>query len=262
MKKESNEVKKQSNWFRKVLVLSLLLSILFLPINTSGVSAQSTPIEIKATSSAQIKTTLTPETPTTSTGSATEDIRQKVREKIENIAKKPRAVVGLLAEIADSTVMVTNGNKEEMVATNANTTYVRIVNGKRTDVKFEDLVLRDFVVAMGYRNGNNVLDTTRIIAYDKNPTTTRHAVYGVVKSNTKGTLTLENSKESKNWTIKTTSKTAVTEKTDKGTEDAEVSGISVNYKVIAIGTITQDNGQTFSAVKIHIISGEVQSPQQ
>ncbi len=193
------------------------------------------------------------------TKSATDEVRDKVRQKIEDLVRKPRAAVGTLSEVTDSTLnLAAKSGKSEMVATEKTTSYVRMVDGKKTEIKFDELVIGDFIVAMGYRNGNNVLEAKRVIAYDKSPLTARKSVYGVVQSNEKGVLTLQHPKTQEVWKLKTNSKTKATKKGDRGFEDIKVADIQNGNRVTAAGVPSEKEQNTLTAGRIHVIPGKTE----
>jgi hypothetical protein len=87
-------------------------------------------------------------------------------EEAEEILSSPTktAVVGKLTDIANETLTIeTREEAEELVASNEDTTFVR---GGKT-VKLQDIQIDDFVIAMGYRNGNEVLEAKRVVATTK-----------------------------------------------------------------------------------------------
>lgn len=194
--------------------------------------------------------------------SVRDEIRERVREKVENLLKKPRAVVGELAEISDSTLEVRarSGNLE-MAATGKETTYLRVAKGKRTEIKFADLVLGDFIIAMGFRNGNDVLEAGRVITYDASPLQARRAVFGVVQGNERGTITIQHPKTGEVWTVETTRNTRVTTKDDQGFEEIEVKEVQIGDRIVAAGTPDKDEENTLSAGRIHIIPGRAEGQQ-
>lgn len=193
------------------------------------------------------------------TKSATDEVRDKVRQKIENLVRKPRAAVGTLQEVTDSTLqLTTKPGKTEMVATGKATSYVRTTGGKKTEIKFDELVIGDFIVAMGYRNGNNILEARRVIAYDKSPLTARKSVYGIVQLNEKGVLTLKHPKTGDTWKAKTTSKTKVTKKGDKGFEDIKATDIQNGDRITAAGVPSEKEQNTLTTGRIHVIPGKAE----
>lgn len=211
------------------------------------VSLFATPILAQSTESGQVKPT--------PAASPTNDVRERVRQKIENLTKKPKAIVGKLSEVTDSTLQIaTLQGKEEMAAATESTTYVRINKGKRSEVKFEDLVIGDFIIAMGFKNGNNILEAKRVIAQDTNPLPQKRAFYGMVQSNEKGILRIKHSKTQETWTIETTTKTEVTKKTDgQKFEEIDVKEIQNGDRIIAVGLSSEKKDRTLDARKIHVI---------
>lgn len=191
---------------------------------------------------------------TPATQSVKDTVREKVREQVQDLAHTPRALVGTLADISDSTLQVkTMGNETEQAAIDNNTKFVRVAKGKSTEIKFADLVLKDFIVVMGFKNGNNILAAGRVITYDINPITARRAVYGVVDKNEKGTLTVRHPKTAETWTVATTSKTKVTKKGDSGFENVKVADLKIGDRIVAAGLPDEKKTNTLSAGRIHVI---------
>ncbi|MDO8599895.1 MAG: hypothetical protein Q7R44_00585, partial [bacterium] len=122
-------------------------------------------------------------TPSGSTSTSSSSIRDKVREAIENLTNKPRAVLGNLEQISDTTLQIKDDDgKLKQVATTIDTKYAKISKaGKKTEIKFTDLALGDFVAALGFKNGNDILEAKRVIIYEEKPTLGREAVFGDVQ---------------------------------------------------------------------------------
>lgn len=196
-----------------------------------------------------------PATPSATTPS--DSVRDKVRKTIESLTRKPRAVVGNLSDIADTTLQIkTRSNESIMVSVTKDTSYVRMNQGKKTDIKFSELVLGDFTIAMGTRNGNNVLEATRIITYDKNPLKVRRAVYGTVSQNKNGVLTVSLPKSGEAWTIKTSSKTNITANLPAGKAgmtEVKANSIEVGARIVAVGTPDEKQTNTLLASLVHVI---------
>lgn len=203
--------------------------------------------------------TMAQEATSATQSSIKDEVREKVREKVQDLAHTPHALVGTLADISDSTLQVkTLVNETEQAAIDENTKFVRVAKGKSTEIKFADLVLKDFIVVMGFKNGNNILAAGRVITYDTNPITLRRAVYGVVDKNEKGTLTIKHPKTGETWLVATTSKTKVAKKGDKGFEDIKVSDIKVGDRIVAAGLPDEKKTNTLAAGRIHVIPGQEQ----
>lgn len=188
----------------------------------------------------------------TSSPSIRDAVREKVREKIEEIIKKPRAVVGTLTEITDSTLEIKTLKDElAQVATHEETTYVRIARGRRMEVDFEDLVLGDFIIAMGFRNGNDVLEAERIVTYDTSPIVRRRAVYGEVQQNMEGQLTIKHPQTEEVFIVEATRNTTITKKTNGEMEEISINDIEAGDRVVAAGT--PGEAEKIEAGRIHIL---------
>lgn len=92
-------------------------------------------------------------------------IRDKVAAKVEELMYRPKAYLGVVTDIAESTIQVRSKSGEiKQISTNTESVVVTKDSGiKVTTVKFDDIAIGDFVVAMGYINGNSVLTAQRIL---------------------------------------------------------------------------------------------------
>lgn len=72
--------------------------------------------------------------------------------------------MGTVTDIADSTIQVkTGGGEIRQISANKDEVVVVKTGIANKVVKFTDIAIGDFIVAMGYKNGNQVLDTQRIL---------------------------------------------------------------------------------------------------
>lgn len=114
------------------------------------------------------------------TATATESadsVREIVEEKIEAALKNPLAYLGTVTDIVESTLQIKSNSGEILqVSVSNDATFVK--TGKNAkEVKFSDIAIGDFIVAMGFKNGNNVLNTKRILITDAPTPITRKAIY-------------------------------------------------------------------------------------
>lgn len=95
-------------------------------------------------------------------------ISQKVAQKLTQAKSQPKAYLGTVTDIADSTIQIKNAESQiEQIAISAS--GISVVNTKGTNnkvLKLTDIAIGDFIVAMGYVNGNEVLGAQRIIVTD------------------------------------------------------------------------------------------------
>lgn len=207
---------------------------------------------------------------------ATESVRDKVRKTIENLVKKPKSVVGTLDSIADSTLKIKGEDgKVILVATNPSTKYVKTTNGKSADIKFADLAIGDFIAALGYKNGNDILDSERVLAYDEAPYPKKQAMFGTVETNKrsllpggskKGTLTIKLPKKDEVWTVETSSSTKVTKKVDPSSqsssgqaiEEVDIDEVEEGDRVVVAGSLNEKKTKTVLASQVFVVPGKAE----
>lgn len=102
--------------------------------------------------------------PVASTGEA--DIDRSVALKLA--AKQPKSYIGIVTDIADSTIQIKSMDSQiQQIATDK--LNPSVVNAKGTTnktVKISDIAIGDYIIAMGYLDGNEVLDAQRILITD------------------------------------------------------------------------------------------------
>lgn len=114
-------------------------------------------------SSFQEKTVPTPAANSTSES----DIRAKVEEKVLAALNRPKAYLGTVTDIADSTIQIKSTQaKIEQISTDDNVSVVNQTGKNNKIIKLADIAIGDFVIAMGYVNGNSVLAAQRILVTD------------------------------------------------------------------------------------------------
>ncbi len=95
-----------------------------------------------------------------------------VEDKVETAKETPVAYLGTLTDITKNTLQINKflyakADKKEasqiqQLSVNDDTSFAKITKTTK-EVKFEDLAIGDFVIAMGFTNGNHVLKTQRIL---------------------------------------------------------------------------------------------------
>ena len=142
--------------------------------------------------------------PDSQTISSESGVRETVLKKVEDILNSPKAYLGTVTDIAEKTIQLKTdtGTIEQVSAEDVNLT---VVDQKPTvkEVKFTDIAIGDYIVAMGYRNGNHVLDAKRILITDPSSPTKIKIILGVVKSITKKEIIIN---ENDKWVINTSTK--------------------------------------------------------
>jgi hypothetical protein len=178
-------------------------------------------------------------------------VRDNVQKKVEEARTIPFAYIGTVTDIAEQTIQINKfifsnakenaGEIQQISVDEENTVFVKITKDT-TSVKFSDLAIGDFIIAMGYKNGNGVLEGKRILITTAVEPTTRKAVFGEPSEIAKRSLTLT-APSGKEWAI------------EFGTTwvGPELSEIEEGDKVMIVGTT---EGNTLDARFLHIIAPE------
>jgi len=139
-----------------------------------------------------------------STDSA-DSIRDKVKEKIEQVLNKPKAYLGTVTDKTEDTLQIKNFKGEiQFVSVESDQTSLASVGKTTKAIKYDDVAIGDFIIAMGYMasedesektNGDSVLETKRILVTEPIEPTKRKIVFGNVVSIEKKILTLKSGEE-------------------------------------------------------------------
>lgn len=132
-------------------------------LNKNGDSAFQKIIVVYSTSF-QLNSVASP-VPSSATGES--DIQAKVAQKVAEALSRPKAYIGTVTDIADSTIQIkTPESQIEQVAVGGTVTVANTKGTNNKTVKLTDIAIGDSIVAMGYVNGNQVLDAQRILIID------------------------------------------------------------------------------------------------
>jgi len=129
----------------------------------------------------------------TSSVSATpssDTIRDKVQQKVDEALKKPKAYIGSITDITESTIQIKSPEGE-----------ILQLSINSSEVKSTDLAIGDYIVGMGIQNGNKVLEAKRILIASAPGEINRNILYGKITASTAKTITLETIKDKKSFTI-------------------------------------------------------------
>ena len=186
-------------------------------------------------------------------------IREKVQEKVDQALNTPLAYIGTITDISESTLQISKFVLQEekektgeiqQVSTNEETVFVSV--GKKTEtVDFEDVAIGDFVVAMGFVNGNSVLEAERVLITEAFEPTEREAVQAVVSETAKGELGANISPAGEEITIKPEKGARITMTEEEETEKIVFTDIEEGDEIIAVGVYEDE---VFTARRIHVLT--------
>ena len=111
-----------------------------------------------------------------------ERIKQKVEERIEKVLssaeeEQKRALVGTLKSVANSTLTIETqtGDFQAKVATEAT-----ILDKDREEIEIDDLNIGSNIIAMGYFDDQDVLDTKRVVMAEEFQVPETDSAFGLV----------------------------------------------------------------------------------
>lgn len=173
------------------------------------------------------------ESQVTPTNSSTESaIRAKVEEKVKEAMNKPKAYIGVVTDIADSTIQIktTESQIQQISIKNSDVTVIKTggttASPTQKAVKLTDIAIGDFIVAMGYVNSNSVLAAQRILITDPIKDSALESNFGKITSLAKKVLTVKSVKENIDSDISTDTKTDFIS-FDNQTETQKISKIKI-----------------------------------
>jgi hypothetical protein len=180
----------------------------------------------------------------TNEASPSDEIRKKVQEKIIKISQKPKAFIGTITDIAESTIQISrfalneSGQEKngEILQITFNKDTVFIDNREKPkNIKSQDLAIGDFIIAMGINKNNNILESSRILSIKPITPTKRESFKLVIKDIKKQEITAE-SKNGEAYTIKVNKDTKIINQENK---DVDLADIKKEDEIILSGEISE-----------------------
>ena len=126
---------------------------------------------------------------TVSTNSA-DAVRTKVQEKVDKARNIPTSYIGSVTDITGETIQLNTYITDEIkqvVVSEDETDFTKNIT-KSQSIELADVAIGDFVVAMGYKNGNEVLETSRLLVITPLEKVTRTVSMGQVIETDKKTV--------------------------------------------------------------------------
>ncbi len=179
-------------------------------------------------------------------------IRDKVQQKVEEARTIPFSYIGTVTDIAEQTIQINkhvfngttenSGEIQQISVDEDGTTFVKIAKSTTT-VSFSDVAIGDFIIAMGYKNGNGVLEAERVLITTPLEPTTRKTLYGEPSDIASKELTLMD-QGGREWSVEF----------GKSWVGPELSEIEDGDSIVVVG-LAEDN--TLEARFLHIVSSSV-----
>jgi hypothetical protein len=183
----------------------------------------------------------TPNPLESTTGSS--EIRLKVAQKVEAALNRPKAFIGTVTDIADSTIQIkTEDSQIEQISTGGDgITITKATGTTGKAVKLTDIAIGDFIVAMGYVNGNSVLNAQRILITDPITEPKINSTISNVTATSKKNITVTGLKDNQATTITPDKNTTIESYSSGKTATLKLGSIKSGDTVIYV---TDSSGTT------------------
>jgi hypothetical protein len=132
-----------------------------------------------------------PDAEETEVTQSSDSIRQKVQEKVDQALNSPTAYMGTVTDISEGSIQLKSADDSiAQISSKETPTVIKDGTSPKT-VKLTDIAIGDYIVAMGYRNGNHVLTAKRILISSQPGEIGKKVFYGNIASVAKAGLSLE-----------------------------------------------------------------------
>lgn len=168
--------------------------------------------------------------------SESSDVDSEVLQKIAEAENPPKAYIGTVTDIADSTIQIKSVDSQiQQIATDK--FDVAVVNAKDSTskvIKLTDIAIGDYIIAMGYVDGNDVLDAKRILVSSAVADTKITVSIQKVESVDKKFLTVTPPSGGEETTFTPDKNTEIISVSEKGLKNIKMSDISASDTVITV----------------------------
>jgi hypothetical protein len=178
--------------------------------------------------------------PTPASATSESDINKAVAQKVAEASKNPKAYIGTVTDIADSTIQIKtiDSQIQQVDIGGSGITVVNVAGKNNKTVKLTDIAIGDFIIAMGYVNGSQVLDAQRILITDPVTEPKISVSLSSVTAISKKSLTVTDVKSGQSGTV-TPDKNTDLESFANGKETAtKIASVNKNDLVIYISDTT------------------------
>ncbi len=168
------------------------------------------------------------------------EIEKSVALKMAQTANPPKSYIGTITDITDSTIQIKSTDSQiQQISTE--TDDISVVNTKGTSnktIKITDIAIGDFIIAMGYVDGNEVLDAQRILVADSPVKSEINISMQKVESVSKKTLTVSPVGGGDSSTVTPDKNTSIQVFSDGKIKNAKITDISESDLVITVSDVT------------------------
>jgi len=182
---------------------------------------------------------------------ATDSIRYRVEQKVSQALKSPKALLGTVTDISENTLQIkSSGGEIEQISVSADTSALAIGKTNK-EVKVTDIAIGDYIVAMGFMNGNGVLNTKRILINSPDEATNRLAIFAKVSKDNNTSLITQIIRTDEDKKVTPQKAVAVFLINEGKASKVTFAKINLEDTLVAIGT---DASETFTARTVFVVN--------
>lgn len=237
----------------KFVILITLIALIAPKGRLLAVSSTPTPTPTKKLSTTPVASPSAGLTPTGSEDEKVQEVRQAIKDKLNEIKDKveKKAYVGIITEITDSTLTISNFRGKERIRIAEDTI---IIDANKKEIKASDLAVDDKVIALGEVDPNETLVAKRVtvVLKPKVVAPKRQIFFGSISEvDSKGSLLTIVGTKDKEITLKIDTKTFITSLKDAKLV-IKLKDIKPEQKVIAVYPETVE-GKTPVAIDLFLL---------
>jgi len=179
-----------------------------------------------------------------------DSIRERVEQKVSQALKSPKALLGTVTDISENTLQIkSSGGEIEQISVSADTSALAMGKTNK-EVKVTDVAIGDYIVAMGFMNGNGVLDTKRILITSPDEATNRMAIFVKVSEDNNTSLTTQIIRTGEDKKVSPQRTAAIFLISEGEASKITFARINLDDTLVAIGT---DASETFTARTVFVV---------
>jgi len=189
---------------------------------------------------------------TSASNTATQEVREKVQEKVDLARQSPKFYMGLITDKLEASLEIKDQLSEikQVSVIPADVTFVKIAKTNQ-EVKFTDVAIGDFIIAMGFRNGNGVLEAKRILIDNNFKTNRRDILLGTASNIKKAAFTFTNQGDAQSFSIKDSDELTTILLNNEGQNEVTFADIADGNQVVLFGT---KGDSSFNARTVYLIN--------
>ena len=237
--------------------------IIVTAFDETGASVEKKEIVVYSTEFEVAQETKPEASPKEEASTSSDAIRNKVQEKVESVINSPKAYIGTVTDLSEGTIQINRFvfSKEEsknneilQISVKGEPVFVKVAKETK-NIKFSDVAIGDFIVAMGFVNGNSVLEAKRVLVTEPLKVSPRKAIFGKVTKISKNEISL-NSASNEEVILTPGDDLSITKVVEGKQTKIKWATISDADNLIAVGTLAE---KELTARRIHILSSEVKA---